>query len=127
MVQKVQVLLVDDIDGGEATETISFGLDNTQYEIDLSEKNAAMLREALARFVPPARRVGGRVRPVPASTHGRRAPAPAAPVASHNGAREEPEASPRAIRTWAAENGVKVSDRGRIPAEVVAQFRAAQG
>src|SRR5918911_1549077 len=60
MAQKVQVILVDDVDGGEAAETVSFALDGVSYEIDVSEKNATALREALAPWVGHARRVGGR-------------------------------------------------------------------
>src|SRR4051794_19239453 len=60
MAQKVQVILVDDVDGGEAAETVSFALDGVSYEVDLSEKNASALRDALAPWVGHARRVGGR-------------------------------------------------------------------
>src|SRR3954451_10769401 len=60
MAQKVQVILVDDVDGGEAAETVSFALDGVSYEIDVSEENASALREALAPWVGHARRVGGR-------------------------------------------------------------------
>ena len=58
MAQKVQVLLVDDIDGGEASETVSFALDGNSYEIDLSGKNATKLRDAFAKYVGAARKVG---------------------------------------------------------------------
>ena len=58
MAQKVQVILVDDVDGGEAAETVSFALDGTSYEIDLAEKNAKELRDAFARYVSAARKVG---------------------------------------------------------------------
>src|SRR3954467_2454641 len=60
MAQKVQVILVDDVDGGEAAETVSFALDGVSYEVDLSEKNASALRDALGPWVGHARRVGGR-------------------------------------------------------------------
>ena len=60
MAQKVQVILVDDLDGGEADETISFALDGVNYEIDLSENNAESLWESLAEWIGHARRVGGR-------------------------------------------------------------------
>src|SRR4051812_50119181 len=60
MAQKVQVILVDDVDGGEASETVSFSLDGVSYEIDVSESNAGALRDALAPWVGHARRVGGR-------------------------------------------------------------------
>ena len=60
MAQKVQVILVDDLDGGEAEESVSFSLDGVSYEIDLSSPNAEALREAIAPWVGHARRVGGR-------------------------------------------------------------------
>jgi len=56
MAQKVQVLLVDDLDGGEAEETVSFGIDGATYEIDLSGENAAKLRAALEPFIKAAAR-----------------------------------------------------------------------
>ena len=104
MAQKVQVILVDDIDGGEATETVSFSLDGASYEIDLSAENATRLREAFAPYVGQARRSGGR------STAGRprRSPAAARPAANDNAA----------IRAWAKENGRAVSERGRISGEI---------
>ena len=58
MAQKVQVLLVDDLDGGEASETVSFALDGSSYEIDLSGKNAEEMRDALAKYVGAARKAG---------------------------------------------------------------------
>ena len=60
MAQKVQVLLVDDIDGGTADETVTFGLDGVTYEIDLTAGHATELRDALAQWVGHARKVGGR-------------------------------------------------------------------
>ena len=59
MAQRVNIVLVDDIDGSDATETIAFGLDGSSYEIDLNDKNAAKLRDALAGYVGHARKVGG--------------------------------------------------------------------
>ena len=59
MAQKVNIVLVDDLDGSEASQTVSFGLDGTTYEIDLGDKNAAALREALAGYIGHARKVGG--------------------------------------------------------------------
>lgn len=104
MAQRVQVLLVDDLDGTDADETVTFGLDGVTYEIDLSAANAEQLREDLASWVGHARRAGGR----------RVAGARAA-------------ASPRRtdlsdVRKWARKNGHKVSDRGRISAEVQAAY-----
>jgi hypothetical protein len=107
--QKVQVILVDDIDGGSAVETVGFSLDGTSYEIDLSAKNAAKLRDAFASYVGAARKVGGR--------SGRRA---VASKRSGGGSNRTAE-----IRAWAKSNKVKVSERGRISAEVVAKYEAA--
>ncbi|PRY16009.1 histone-like nucleoid-structuring protein Lsr2 [Kineococcus rhizosphaerae] len=117
MAQKVQVLLVDDIDAGEATETLTFSLDGVNYEIDLSDEHAAALREAFAPWVGHARRVGGR-------TGASRKTAAAAPKPAARAA-GGPERDTTEVRTWARENGYTVSDRGRISAEVLQAFDAA--
>lgn len=78
MAQKVFVSLVDDIDGSEADETVEFGLDGVNYEIDLSAENAEELRDALAQYVEHARRAGGRKRP--SSRGGAKSPARSATV-----------------------------------------------
>jgi Lsr2 len=106
MAQKVQVILEDDIDGGKADETVTFSLDGVSYEIDLSKKNADKLRNAFAPYVGAARKATGRS----ATRRGR----------ATRGARNEAAS----IREWAKEQGLKVSDRGRIPAEIVDQYRA---
>jgi Lsr2 len=104
--QKTVVTLVDDLDGGEADETVSFGLDGSTYEIDLSSANAGKLRDALATYVGSARRSsrasgagGGRGR--------------SARRSSNNSA---------AIRAWAREQGLNVNERGRIPGDIVTQY-----
>lgn len=107
MAQKVQVVLVDDLDGGDADETVTFSLDGVAYEIDLNAKNAAALRDAFATWVGHGRRVGGRSR----GTATRRGGTPR----SAGGKNAE-------IREWARANGYTVSERGRIPAEVKAAF-----
>ncbi len=107
MAQKVNIVLVDDLDGSEASETVSFGLDGTSYEIDLNDKNAEKLRSALAGYVGNARKVAGR--------RGR----PAKRTVSTEGP------SAREIRDWARSNGYKVPDRGRIPADVREAFDSA--
>jgi hypothetical protein len=107
MAQRVEVLLVDDIDGGEADETVRFALDGVQYEIDLSEDKAGQLRSALQPFMEKGRRERGK----------RRAPARAA--SSRERSAE--------IRAWARENGIEVNDRGRIPAQVVEKYEAEVG
>ena len=114
MAQKVTVTLVDDLDGTEAEETVEFGLDGAAYQIDLSEDNAERLRDALAEYVDHARRSGGRKR------------AAARPVAAGRPAR--PASADReqnqAIRAWARKQGMKVSDRGRIPSEVIDAYNS---
>ena len=111
MAQKVQTLLVDDIDGSEAEGTVRFGLDGAEYEIDLSAEHALALRDALARYVGAARRVRANGRH-PARS-GRGAPAGGLNTAD--------------IRAWARAQGIEVKDRGRIPAEVVTRFKEATG
>ncbi len=99
MAQRIVYRLEDDLDNSEAAETIVFGLDSVSYEIDLSEENAAKLRDVLAPYVAGGRRVGGKRK-----VAGRR---------RSGGANSATE-----IRAWANENGYKVSTRGRVPAEV---------
>ncbi len=109
MVQKVTVTLEDDLDGSPADGTTRFGLDGAEYEIDLSQKNADTLRTALAPFIGHARRVatGG-----PTRREGRTVPV------------RQRSAD---IRAWAKEHGIAISERGRIPANVVEQYEAARG
>ncbi|MQA12202.1 MAG: Lsr2 family protein [Pseudonocardiaceae bacterium] len=109
MAQKVTVSLVDDLDGSEAEETVEFGLDGATYQIDLSSDNADQLRETLAEYIEHARRSGGRKRPA-----GR----PAGKGGGGRGAAVDREQN-QAIREWARKQGMNVSDRGRIPAEVL--------
>lgn len=111
MAQKVQVLLVDDIDGGTADETVTFGIDGVTYEIDLTSAHAEELRSAVATWVGHARKVGGRA---PAA----RASAPARNRRAANGGAQD-------VREWAKENGHPVSERGRISAKVKAAYDAA--
>lgn len=111
MAQKVQVLLVDDLDGGEADETVTFALDGKTYEIDLNTGNADKLRDALADFVKAGRRTGGR------SSRGKGGRA-----ASGGGSQDTAK-----IRAWAKENGYEVNDRGRVPATVREAYEKANG
>ena len=115
MAQKVDVKYVDDLDGSAASGTVSFALDGKAYEIDLSDDNAAKLRDALATFVAAARRSGG---------SGRRGRGSRAAGESAPSARADREAT-AAIRTWARENGHEVSERGRIPKAVVEAYQSA--
>jgi hypothetical protein len=111
MAQRVNVVLVDDLDGGDAAETVTFALDGVDYEIDLSDKHAGELREALALYVGHARRSAGRRR---GSVRRTRA------AGSAQGG-----ASAAEIREWARENGWDVPERGRVSAEVREAYTAA--
>ena len=117
MAQQVNVKFVDDLDGSDATGTVSFALDGRAYEIDLSEDNAARLRESLASFVAAARKSGG------SAAAGRRAPK----MTASSSRRPQPldREQTAAIRAWARQNGHQVSDRGRISKTVVDAFQAA--
>jgi hypothetical protein len=105
MASKTTVELIDDLDGKPAAETLAFGLDGVAYEIDLSEKNAKALRKAIDAYVASARRVGGR----------KARTTSVVAIGVDN----------RAVRAWAASNGIELSARGRIPADVIQQYRAA--
>jgi hypothetical protein len=116
MARKVQVILSDDLDENlPADETVSFALDGVNYEIDLADKNAKELRDAFARYVQAARKVGGR---------GTRASGGGRSRATGGGGRMDREQA-GAIRDWARKNGHAVSDRGRIPSSVVEAYEAA--
>lgn len=110
MAQKVIVSLIDDLTGDQADETVEFGIDGKNYEIDLTSKNADKLRDAFAKFIPAARR--------PSTNTRVRSQARTATTVSR---REQT----MAVRAWAKQQGMKVSDRGRIPADVQEAFDAA--
>jgi hypothetical protein len=107
MAQRVTVELEDDLDGGPADETVRFGLGASEYEIDLSKKNAAAFRRKLAPYIDHARKAG---------RGQRRRPGRPASSRERSGV----------IRAWAQDRGIAVSARGRIPASVVEQYQAAQ-
>jgi hypothetical protein len=109
MATKTTVVLVDDLSGDPADTTVTFALDTTAYEIDLSDDNARQLREAFARYAKAARKVS--------SSAGRRdAPAAKPGYSGYD---------PAAVRAWATGNGIEVSPQGRIKADVVERYRAA--
>ncbi|MFJ8661008.1 Lsr2 family protein [Streptomyces sp. NPDC093795] len=109
MAQKVQVLLVDDLDGVEADETVTFALDGKTYEIDLTAANAEKLRGLLEPYTKSGRRTGGR-------TTGGRGKGRAVATGSPDTAK---------IRAWAKDNGYNVNDRGRVPADIKAAYEDA--
>jgi hypothetical protein len=102
MVTTTKTILVDDVDGGEADETVRLGLDHVQYEIDLSKQNAANLRKSVSEFIDHARKVGGRTRTTVSG-----------------------QMDSAAVRAWAKSNGVQIKSRGRIPSEVITKFQEA--
>ncbi len=109
MAQQTTVILTDDIDGGKAVETVSFGLDGKQYVIDLGAKNAKNLRKAVAAYIEAGRK-----------------------VRTNSGTRSATKKAPQStgpdlatIRAWAHENGIPVAARGRIAASVTEQYLAA--
>lgn len=108
MAQKVRIVLVDDFDGGDADETVRFGLDGVQYEIDLSSDNANRLREIVRPYVLKARRTTGRV------IRGR-----------GGGSNSEKDRETARIRSWAKDNGYAVNERGRISAQLKQSYREA--
>ena len=108
MAAKITVTLEDDLDGGPAGETVRFGVGGTEYEIDLNEKNARAFRKRLAPFIEHARKAG---------TGQRRRSGRTALSRQRSGA----------IRAWAKDQGIAVSERGRIPASVVVQYEASTG
>jgi hypothetical protein len=111
MAQKVVVELVDDLDGTASDDinTVTFGLDGTSYEIDLTENNAERLRQSLARYLGAARRTGGRIKRSTNTT---------GPASRPTADRDQT----KAIREWARNNGWALADRGRIPANVMTAF-----
>jgi hypothetical protein len=109
MAQKIQTLFIDDLDGSPAEGTVRFGLDGTDYEIDLNTKHAQQLRDALARYVQAGRRSSGTVRRPSRTAHRPQANGP----------------NTTEVREWAKAQGIDVKDRGRVPAELIVKFKAA--
>lgn len=105
MARKTHVVLIDDLDGSEAMETVTFGLDGAAYEIDLNDDNANRFREVLSEWVSRSRRTGGRAR------RGTRGTAAAGDTAK--------------VREWAKNNGYSVSERGRVAQEIRDAYYAA--
>ena len=106
MAQKITVVLEDDLDGGPADETVRFGIDGAEYEIDLGAASAAAFRARLAPYIAHARKAGRAQRRRPART-----------AASRERSSD--------IRAWAKDQGIALSARGRIPANIAEQYEAA--
>jgi Lsr2 len=112
MAHKIQTLFIDDIDGGEAEGTVRFGLDGTDYEIDLSAAHSKALRKVAAKYIAAGRKVSG----------------PARRKGQGSGRKNSASGpSPSEVREWAKAQGIEVRDRGRVPSELVVKFQAASG
>jgi hypothetical protein len=116
MAKQTTVRFIDDLDGSEASGTFDFSLEGRNYQIDLSDENAAKLREALTPFIDAARKADGR-----SGGRGRSQRQSALTEKPARSSREETQA----IREWARQNGHQVSDRGRIPKSVLEAYQAA--
>ncbi|MHA7179492.1 histone-like nucleoid-structuring protein Lsr2 [Arthrobacter sp. MDB2-24] len=115
MAQRVQVQLVDDLNGEEAQETVRFGIDGTDYEIDLTTDNAQALRTALAEYVGRARK---------AKTDRRNQGGQQASSNSTSSSRVKRE-NTQQIRQWAQDNGHNPSARGRITQSIIDAYNEA--
>jgi cell division protein FtsI/penicillin-binding protein 2 len=119
MAQRTVIQLTDDLDGNPIPdgkgETVRFGLDRTDYEIDLTDKNAKVLRDAFAKYVGAARRTTG----------GTRAADSSRARGGRTGTASARDYDPKAVRAWAESQGIEVSARGRVPADLVARFQEA--
>lgn len=113
MAKETITRLIDDLDKGEADETVRFGLDGVEYEIDLSAKNAAKLRQALEPYVAVGSKVSSRT-----AARGQARRRVSQPI---------DRAQNKAIREWAKSKKKKISDRGRIPEDIVAEYHASAG
>ncbi|MEW9267520.1 Lsr2 family protein [Kineococcus endophyticus] len=110
MAQTTRVLLTDDLDGSEATETITFALDGINYEIDLNAPHAQQLRESVTTYVISARKLSSR-RP------------PTTRRASAQPAADRPDT--QQVRDWAKAQGISVSERGRLSNDLIVRFQEA--
>ena len=124
MAQRTIIQLTDDLDGKTIPdgkgETIRFSLDQTDYEIDLNDKNGQALRDAIGKYVAAARRTGGS-----SSSGGGGRGAGARRGSGRSGAGPVRDYDPKAVRAWAETQGIEVSQRGRVPADLIAKFQAA--
>jgi hypothetical protein len=107
MAQQIQTLFVDDIDGGPAEGTVRFGLDGTDYEMDLSTAHSEELHKVLAGYVTHARKATGTT------------------LRGFRGRRPADQLDTRKVREWAKGQGINIKERGRVPAKVIEKYRAA--
>jgi hypothetical protein len=119
--QRTIVQLIDDLDGKSIPagkgETVRFGLDRQDYEIDLTDKNAKALRDTVSKYVAAARRTGSRA--------GNRRGTGGRGSAGRGGNEASRDYDPKTVRAWAESQGIEVSQRGRVPADLIAKFQEA--
>ena len=112
MAQRVEILLIDDLDGGQASQTVRFALDGRALEIDLSDTNATRLRKAFEPYVSAGRRLGART-----GTSRR--------TAVSAGTSGMTKAELANVRAWARSNGYEISERGRVKGALLDAYHAA--
>ncbi|GAA2027521.1 Lsr2 family protein [Pseudokineococcus marinus] len=115
MAQKTQIILTDDIDGGEATQTVTFAFQGTSYEIDLNDEHAALIEESFSEWITNARKTTGR------SSAAGGAPARSSSTRASSGPKRT---DLDAVRAWARDNGHTVSDRGRVSNKILEAYDA---
>lgn len=113
--QTTRILLTDDLDGSEASETVTFAVDGVTYEIDLSDEHARQLRESVATYVDHARKLSNRRAPGTKRT--------AAKATGGQPAGDRPDT--QQVREWAKEHGIEVSERGRLSNDLIVRFQEA--
>ncbi len=113
MAKQTVIQMTDDLDGSEATQSIEFSFRGKSYTIDLNDANASDFNDAVAPYIAAADRSGS----AQPSRSARRASAPRQRASS--------DADPKQVRAWAQANGVAVSPRGRIKADILEKYRAA--
>jgi hypothetical protein len=119
MAERTIVTLVDDLTGEEAENisTVEFALDGVTYELDLTDDNSTKLHDVLSPYANAGRKIGGRRRS---------GPRPGRPIKGTGRAADYNRETLKSIREWAKENGYNVSDRGRLPTEVLQAWQTAQ-
>jgi len=120
MARTTVIHLTDDLDGSEADRSVDFSYKGRTYRLDLNERNAADLDEALAPYIAAAEKAGG-VR----GTRGGGAAGGSSRSGRARAVKSDNGVDPKAVRAWAEANGVSISSRGRIKADVLEQYRAA--
>lgn len=120
--------MIDDLTGdeGEDVETVTFGLDGDDYEIDLSEANATALRDAFVHYIARGRRLGRSRNSSGRPSQRGQASSNGARSNGHNSGRRvtlAPGIDSKAARDWARRQGLSVAERGRVPEGILDAYR----